>query len=308
MIYEKTYPDLDSYQEDLNRINLLDSSHISYISSSDKLIFDSKNVVIDRYSVSIGDIYCWDSIQNSYIFLKSKTLDHLICNKLIPIGVSITTGGKVIKILSLKNIESLTQWSSSSIQQLTSNLQLKLSSGINSDFAGINFINFELSCQNGIEEFGIVSKEIFDNTIDKFQTYGVTTWISYVNKFMVKYPSGIGAILNKDGKGNTDLLYFNGLSSHNTAATNCKLYSIEHSLDSWYLPSLFDWYLIGINFDLINESLSSMNHFANPFTEYKYWTSTERSATKSYCYDIISGYINSELKSNKFLVRAIKTI
>lgn len=212
--------------------------------------------------------------------------------------------------------------------------------GVETYFAGVNLERFYAyySVSGGTETnqaagaSTIVRESVFNSTDNPLLVAYYGTYRNYLSAKMARYPYSKGAILDRNGKLNTDLLaaitwtdYCGSVKPAHPAANAAKTYGITTAghttgfeAGNWWLPSMAEMRMImkditngltGItaaNADAINRGIYAAGGTMVSVTT-NYWTSAEDSSTTAwYCYSY--GILRNLYKSNSFYVRPLSAL
>ena len=159
--------------------------------------------------------------------------------------------------------------------------------------------------------------------IVNFYGAGETGYAKYIQAKMTKYPYSKNAILDKDGKTNTDLLAAVSwvdvdlsLKPIFPAASNAKLYGIVTAgyttgleAGNWWLPSFRELFLLIKdrkldNTDALNRTLTAISKTKVLATGY-YWSSSEGGSNGSWRYN---GYVGVMDYNNKNYLLSVRPV
>ena len=214
-------------------------------------------------------------------------------------------------------------------------VNVRMNNGIATSFAGMNLERFiAYYSVSGTDDINVsvptsvrVKESKFnmqDNPI-LVDTYG--TYREYMKAMMIRYPYSKDAIIDKNGKENTQILGSvmftdsEGLEKPAYPACYGALnYGVEtigettsFEKGNWWLPSVDEMNtlmkditvgLSGFEADLINKGIADAGGFRIAATDYM-WTSTERSSNSSWNYNGNYGYLSGNSKYNSSRVRSV---
>jgi hypothetical protein len=105
-----------------------------------------------------------------------------------------------------------------------------------------------------------------------------------------------------DGKSNTNTIIIQ--DGHEFSAAKVAIEYNGGGFDDWFLPSLSQLKTIPFNSYKINKILVEYGY--DELSNFKYWTSTERSNDDAYYVEMITGYSDYDNKYDRYLIRAFR--
>jgi len=214
---------------------------------------------------------------------------------------------------------------------------ITMNNGIGTVFAGCNLEkSIAFSSVSGTDDVNVtiptttrIKESKFNITDNPLLVAYYKTYREYMKSIMLKYPYSKGAIIDKNGKENTQIL---GSVLFTDGAVEKPAYPAAHTalnfgivttgeitgfeIGNWWLPSAHETNLLikdstvgieGIPTDDMNRGISDAGGSTlSAITAY--WTSTERASTLSWYYTGNTGNISGNYKTNSYQVRPITSI
>src|SRR5574343_1080451 len=212
--------------------------------------------------------------------------------------------------------------------------------GIETSFAGINLersyayysLNGGAETNQAVGAATIVKESVFNSTDNPLLVTYYGTYRNYLSAKMARFPYSKGAIIDRNGKLNTNLLaaityidYDGSVKPAHPAAAAAKAYGITTAghttgfeAGNWYLPSAAEMRMLikditmglssitAANADAINRGITAARGTMLSVTT-NYWTSAEYSNRYAWYYYSVSG-LEGNIKYDSRYVRALSAL
>ena len=212
--------------------------------------------------------------------------------------------------------------------------------GVETYFAGVNLERFyayysvsgSAETNQAVGATTIIKESVFNSNDNPLLVAFYSTYRNYLSAKMARFPYSKGAIIDRNGKLNTDLLvartwtdYDGSVKPAHPAAAAAKAYGITTAghttgfeAGNWWLPSVAEMRILikdvtmglsGItaaNADAINRGINAAGGTMVSVTT-NYWTSTEYASLFAWLYYSFGG-LNGVNKNNSYNVRPLSAL
>ena len=321
MKYINKYDNELAYNADTNR----PTTEATVSKIGEVIKFDKGyNLVAEKQFCAVGDTVIYDKTDKRIKVVKLGSLNPATLDARYVIGGTVynrtNTEMQVVSNASQGNA----MWADGIYQTQASGLvqvygSITMNNGIDTAFAGYNLERFiAYNSVSGTDDVNVaipttvrIKESKFNITDNPLLVAHYSTYREYMKSMMVKYPYSKNAIIDKNGKENTQFLgsvLFTDVGVEKPAypaayiALNFGIVTVGEvtgfEIGNWWLPSTHETNLlikdstvgiVGLPTDDMNRGISDAGGFTLSATA-NYWTSTERSSTNSWFYfGIISG-------------------